>query len=272
MQLNILIICFVLIGMSFGPAVKAQSETVGLELGIELSQFDYQEFDLQNKKLLREHGFMPGIHIATKHTGTAFTTIFLFQLFDSTVDYDGETQAGNPLFTTSKERITNFELSLQPIIKHIGSLQPGMSLGIGFREWRRGIQATPTAIGLDENYRWQYRKFGMSVKWRNSAAWSVGINAEFLQPIHPSIEVDIQGYDKTTLALDPKQSYRISFPVEIQAPNKSDWHIVPYWQVWDMGRSNTKPLRINGVTTGFVITEPKNKTRVWGVSISNSFR
>jgi hypothetical protein len=258
--------------MAFTAFAEEATDATSIEIGMELKRFDYREFDQQDKQLLREYGVIPGIRIGTEHESPSYTTRFILQRFDRDVDYDGHTQSGNPLSTQSKEIITNFELSIHPKLQPVNDFQPGLALGVGYREWNRGIQPTATTTSLHEIYRWGYWLMGMNMQWRTNRQWTLGINAEALQPFNPHIEVHVPGYDATTLHLNSKQAYRLSLPIGLQAPNKLSWRITPYWQTWHMGRSDSRPLRINSNLSGLAITEPESKTNIWGISISTRFK
>jgi hypothetical protein len=258
--------------LAFSTLAKEANDANSIEIGMALKQFDYREFDQQDKQLLREHGVLPGIRIGAEHQAAAYTTHFVLQRFHKEVNYDGQTQSGNSLNTQSKEVITNLELSIHSKLPFTQPVQPGLALGIGYREWNRGIQPTTNSSSLHETYRWGYWLLGMNLHWRVNMQWTLGMSAEALQPINPHIEVHVPGYDATTLHLNPQQAYRLSLPIAYQVKGQLPWRIAPYWQSWHMGRSDTRPLRINGNPSSFGISEPESKTEAWGIAVSTSFR
>lgn len=246
------------------------SAALNLEAGAQLQQFDYQEYDIQGDRLLREHGTMPVLSLDISYPAHAVTSRLSLRYAKSTVKYDGRTQGGQPLTTDTDEHISSIEINFQPKPSTSGSFIAGPHLGFGFREWRREIQATTTTTSLKEIYRWSYHIIGISAAWRPNDSFLLGISAEAFSAVNPHIEVHVPGYDSTILHLNQEPGYRLKFPITLNTKGDRKWYITPYWNTWNMGRSDTKPLRINGTASGLLITEPESKTQVWGISVSTN--
>lgn len=268
MRQPLLVTLICLTGMAGSFTATKSFSAMSIEAGASLQQFDYREFDIQGERLLREHGQVPGLSLNIRHNTQALTSLLYLQFNQNTVQYDGQKQTGQALSSKTKERISNIEISFQPKLAKSGNLEAGPHLGLGFREWQRDIQATATTTSLAETYRWVYHFIGVSANWRMKEHWSLGISAEAFSAINPHIEVHAPGYDTTTLHLNPQPSYRLKLPITYRTKSNNNWRITPYWQSWNMGRSNTKPLRINGTPSGLLITEPESKTQILGISVS----
>ena len=86
-----------------------------------------------------------------------------------------------------------------------------------------------------------------------------------MRPLDPEIEVDFNGgLDDTHLDLGSEPGLRLS--LAWQHTMSSGWRldIVPFYDAWDIGRSQTRPLKQNGVVVGNVF-EPRSETRDYGI-------
>ena len=73
-------------------------EATAIEMGVsaDLMYFNYAEFDTSGETLNTEIGFLPGITVSAVHPFRAINNTFEFSLYDGRVDYDGQTQSGQP--------------------------------------------------------------------------------------------------------------------------------------------------------------------------------
>jgi hypothetical protein len=253
------------------PTFASEPENIYFEIGAGLARFDYREFDTQDDELLKETGLLPGVSFELGKNAPGFSPVFLFHFAANTVDYDGRTQGGSPLSTDTRERISDFTLLLRAKTEPVSGVVPGISLGMGYREWRRDIQPTPITARLFETYRWKYLQAGLFLHWRSNARWRLAVDASVLRPLDPSIEAYVAGYDAITLDLNAEDSYRVSLPIHYRVSEKTTWVFEPYWQSWNLGRSEPGRLRINGVPTSSLVTEPDSETNVWGVTLRARF-
>ena len=242
-----------------------------LEIGIFSQYFDYRELDTSHDRLLKEYGRLPGFHVSLGQSHSNFSTKFTVALSQGSVIYDGQTQGSVPLDTTTEEQITQIEFSVRPNSKPIDNVAVLFDMGFGYRTWVRDIQPTATTNGLYEVYQWAYSKLALGFHWRLSPRMSVGVAGEALHPINPTIDVNVVGYDRVSLNMNGQDTFRLSLPVHIRYTNNVLWIFEPFWQMWEMGRGDTKPLYVGGVPTAYSATEPDNTVRMIGVSVSMRF-
>ena len=238
------------------------------QLGVGVQDFGYKEFSENNVLLDREDGLMPGLVLEIGKSQQDVSGIFHFELFDGLVDYAGQTQSGIPLITKTEERITVFEALLHIKVKALAQNSVAINAGLGHREWRRDIRATNISNSLFEVYSWKYFTAGAElVAWRHGR-WSIGLDMRWLRPIKPTMSVDILGFDEVTLDLKSHNSARINIPVKYEANDGMLWVVTPYWESWQMGRSEGRNLSVNGVPTASTVFEPRNETSNFGMTVS----
>lgn len=266
-KLNLLLLCFLLGVLS--PA-SAQAELMGsyLSLGVGVQDFGYKEFDDQDVLLDREDGPMPGFVMEAGSNWQDVSGTLRFELFSGLVKYDGQTQSGIPLTTDTDERITKFEALLRFDVKALADNDGVFIAGLGHREWRRDIRATNITSGLFEVYRWKYLTVGGAVTFLRREKWSGEVDVRWLWPIAPTMSLNLTGFDAVTLNLKSRSSARVGFNFRFVTDAGQKWAISPYWESWNLGRSNDARLTVSGAPTALTVHEPRSETNVGGVAVT----
>lgn len=246
----------------------AGNDDVYIRIGMIAQDFGYKEFDDRGVLLDREDGLLPGVSVEVGKHWQDVGGVFRFDVVDGVVDYDGQTQSGNPLKTETDERITNFEGLFQLKLKSFPSYNPKIVAGLGFREWRRNIRSSGFVSGLYEVYSWKYISLGGEVTfWRNGSL-SAGIDARMLRPLQPSMLVEFNGFDEVRLDLGSRNSARINFPIRYIRSSGNEVILTPFWESWNLGRSDDEWLTVGGVPTMLLAHEPRSETSVIGIRVS----
>ena len=242
-----------------------------LNVGISLQDFSYTEFGDTDIVLNREDGLLPGFILGAGVHWDNFSGVLRGEIFNGLVDYNGQTQSGIPLKAKTDEKITRVEATLHFNLKPFNQYNMSVLAGIGYREWRRDINATRITLSLLEIYRWKYWTLGTSVTFFKKGKRSAGVNVRLLRPIKPTLDVKFPGFDEVTLDLGVNDSARLELFYHFVLRNNQQWTISPYWEYWYMGRSPNKGLTINGVSTVNVAWEPRSDTKIFGVLLSERF-
>lgn len=244
-----------------------------LHLGMGMQQFNYKEFDSQGAKLNCEKGLLPGFETRLSHADGAWVFGGLFSFYGGQVDYDGQTQAGIPLQTETDEALwrlggdvgRKFTTPIVDVLVFYGSL--------AYRLWERDIKGKENVTGLYEKYHWWEVAMGTRIPFLQSKNRLWQFDTALLYIVNPALEVQLPGFDDSTLPLGERVGARISLSHVWRRPS-SDMEISLklFAQAWDFGRSKEEPLKINGLRTTAMVSEPRSESRHWGVSLTFAYQ
>lgn len=253
---------------------SSMAQKSSFEIGAGLMAFDYAEYDDDNVFLDGETGLIPGVIVKLK-TNKKIYYEWEGSLYYNRIDYDGQTQSGTPVKTNSDALIidTHFKvgINLDPSFGRGQKLYGGM----GYRYWYRNILSGQDingdpVVGLLEEYRWFYGLLGYEVHFDASKDVKVGFDFRLTKMLNARMDVDFLGfrsYDNKSLDLGNKVGARLAIPVKIKMRHAS-LIVAPYYEVIDIGKSNTVPLTSGGVATNSEIHEPRSETRNAGIEFT----
>ena len=238
-------------------------------VGASLLDFTYKEFDDDNVLLDREDGLIPGFIMGYKQKGNNLITDVFFSYHATDIQYDGQTQSGVPVTTRSDADIYEFQAKIASEFRTRGNYQYEMYGGVGYRFWQRNIRSTAAATGIFEEYDWTYLMLGAKFPLMKTSGSSLDFDIQYTRMIQANIFVQLSslGADDVNLALGKENGYRFSLPWRMQAQSSSVWVIEPYYESWEIGKSEIKPITVGGIPTGFVVWEPRSETGNSGVNI-----
>ena len=268
----------VLIGlMSISASMANDAE---YHFGAALMQFNYDEYNDNNVFLDGESGFIPGVVLTRKQSHANYYSEWVGQLYGNTIEYDGQTQSGTSLTTRSDAVIfdTHFKLGIQ-----FSEVQDhGVYAGLGYRYWMRNIRSghdiygNPVA-GLLEHYYWLYGLLGYTANYTVNKNVKVGFDIRHTQMINAKMDIDFLGYcgyDNASVNLGNESGTRFAVPFQIKM-NNSSLIVSPYYEIIDIGKSNTILLTRNGSlvdcdSNGHYdgALEPRSETRNVGIEIT----
>lgn len=257
-------------GLAFTHIVAA--EKLEVQVGTGLMAFNYTEYDDNNIFLDGETGLIPGIVLKLKNKMGSSYTEWVGSAYYNTIKYDGQTQSGIPVVTDSDAFITDAHVKLGQNFDHSYGRDQSIYFGLGYRYWLRNIRSGYTIYGdpvsgLLEEYHWFYGLAGYAVHFNSSANVRVGLDLRLTQMFNAEMDVAFGGYDKITVNLGNKLGARLAVPIEIKSL-KSSLFVTPYYEILDIGKSNTVTVTSGGVPQGFAILEPRSETRNLGVELT----
>lgn len=262
---------------------KTVAEPAKYHFGVGIINFDYAEYDTDNRFLDGETGLIPGLIIKRKQYHQQLFNDMVLQLHGNIIEYDGETQDGVPAQTDSSAIIFDGHYKLGG--RFFGNQE--FYLGMGYRYWYRHIHngydntGRPIA-GLLEHYKWFYWLAGYAADYRVSETVSVGYDFRFTKMFSATMDIDHLGfrnYDDKTVNLGNRAGAKISVPVRIKT-TKNNYIIAPYFEYIDIGRSNSVIATQNGgipvpgtdcgglPTDRCLLTEPRSETRNVGIEFT----
>jgi len=226
--------------------------------------FDYKEYD-NGERLDHEHGTLYGLAGGVQAGREALLLEGEFSWFGNDVNYDGQTQAGTPVRTRTDERILDGQARAGWRFRRQDKLQYQLYGGLGYRDWQRDITATPTATGVKETYTWWYALLGGRGLYHMNQRTTWLAEAQLMRPIDPEIEVDFNNdLDDTRLDLGSEPGVWLSLAWQHELVSGWRLEIMPFYTAWDIGRSQSRPLKQNGVVVGNIY-EPRSETRNYGI-------
>jgi hypothetical protein len=239
-------------------------ESVHAWLAAAAMDFDYKEY-AHNARLDHEDGTLYGLAGGVQAGWNALLFEGELSWFGNDVNYEGQTQGGTPVQTRTDEKILDGQARAGWRFRRQEKLQYQFYGGLGYRDWQRDIKSTPTAAGVRETYTWWYGLLGGRGLYRADHRTTWLAEVQFMRPFDPEIKVDFKDdLDDTRLDLGSESGVRLS--LAWQRDLESGWRleIVPFYTAWDIGRSENRPLKQNGVVVGTVF-EPRSEIRNYGI-------
>lgn len=246
------------------------SKTWHTSIGIGAMDFDYKEFD-DGERLNREQGILFGLHAAAhKEWGRNFAEADI-AWFANDVDYDGQTQNGVPVNTTTDQVVIDSAALYGRYFQKHKIFQHALVVGLGYRYWQRDINSTRTALGVLENYTWWYGQLGWRGIYQPTTRSSWLAEVKLLRPFAAEIDIDFRNeFDDTSLGLGEKNGLQLNLRYQFRLAKNWRLDVEGFYTAWDIGRSRQATLRQNGVAIGKVF-EPESETRGAGLRISGSY-
>ncbi len=244
---------------SAGPAIRDQWQ-------VRYESFTWREYDRNGRQLLKESGYRVGLQwdrASTRSTAPAWSTRVTAYLGD--VDYDGRTQLGTPIDSTTEYHGVRAEALLSLPL----ATQPGLDLapfaGLGGHTWLRRLDNTGgfAETGYDEWWVHAYGMIGVDARWqRPSFAWLARLGARY--PGHAWVQYDFtlpDGTDDATVDTDHAPAWF----GELGVTTTGGYVITAFAERTTYERSNSK-------TYGSVsVFQPESETTSYGLTVGVRF-
>ena len=234
-------------------SASAGSHAFDLGIAAEMMYFDYEETDISGNLLNQETGFIPGLSLSAAQAFYNINNTFKISAYDGQVDYDGQTQSGQPHETTTEETIYRmlYKLSWSP-----ASSQSALYGEAGWQQWDRDIHPTNGVLGLFERYQWWSLEAGVQLPFIKNESQDLSLQLGMLTTFNGTIMIDLTeaGYGNHTLDLGDDFGFTGELRYRYRQARHSSLQLGLQVRTWDLGRSNSKTIT-NG--SRFIsITEP----------------
>jgi len=246
------------------------------EIGADVKQFNYQEFDDDNVILDEEHGTLPGVALGLEWQWPSWFLSVDSSMLSGTVDYSGFTQSSNPSLDGIPVNTTTDTFIIDSLLTsgyRFGSDKRNYSslyAGLGYHFWYRGIrdgsdvQGNPVS-GLDEYYSWIYAALGGKWAMLNTQRVGGSVNLQARHNLAGQMSLTLPGRDQMDFTLGNDWSMRLSVPFQYYISKQSSLTLQPYYETWNLGKSDIVEETINGAPTGNAYLEPRSETRNFGI-------
>lgn len=246
----------------------------GIDANFVLTHFDFAEYNDMQQDVVTEKGWVYGGELEFK---TTFDRIY-FQanaaLNQGTVVYDGLAQeSGDPHKTDTVETIADYSVAIGRAYETWRRYDYSfIYAGVGYHQWVRDIQSEGNVAGLYEVYKWAYASIGArGYLFRFGPVHFFG-EVSVLRTLFPQMTLNSGGiYDNVQLNLGEHYGAKLTLPVRILFGRHFQMNIEPFYETWDLGRSEHTDLTQQSVVVGGV-HEPRSATRLWGVNMGFSMR
>lgn len=245
----------------------AEPRGLELSLGIAFGYLDYEETDIDGRRLNRETGVLPGLVASVSETAGPWRAELAGSYFAAEVDYDGVTNLGNPARTHTDARISDLSLSVAHRLAVTQQHPVDITVGLGWRRWQRDIQSTPTATGVDETYDWPYVHLGVISEWPLHTGTVRG-GLRLQQSMAPRLDARFGGGASINdLEPDAKLGTRLNLAWISKLSATRSIVIESWYETWRFDASAPGTVFQAGVPVGTAF-EPASDTHFVGLSLS----
>jgi hypothetical protein len=227
------------------PSVLLCISTPGLatdlRIAAELMHFDYEETDLAGSTLNQETGYIPGFSIGASRPWLNTGHSIEFSLYGGGVDYDGQTQGGQPHQTTTEQTIYRFlyRLGWSP-----QDTDGGFYGEIYWQQWDRDIQPNNGVSGLFERYQWWSIEAGVEVPLVRKDRHDLLLELGVLKTFNGTILIDLSSSNNGEPVLDLGSEIGFSGGIEYEFRHSQTGSLRfgINFRTWEFGRSNSATI------------------------------
>jgi len=259
------LICLVVAGVMLSPPLNAWE----YNLAPQIHYLDYLEVDEQGNTLNTETGWLKGADSSVSGLLGHWTIQSHLQFLQGTVDYQGQTQSGQPHHTRTKQIYFQYGISAGYTFR-VYNLELTPTIALDKHYWRRDIQAKGLVSQLTEDYQWWLVKPSLKASITSAGLKGTSIQVGTTNTHQASMRVHAT---KCTSAVTvyPKADNGWFSRFEIPAIQHTSYKAVAFieYQQWNMKRSDSKLA--NSCIGPLSWSEPTNKTQLWSAGIKFLF-
>ncbi len=247
----------------------AASRYLSVGFGPTVTNLTHREVDGTGRSLLREAGTLPGWRIDASLAGDRWELSLRADHADGTIDYNGRTQSGAPLSTTTDTRIS--EAGLRLLRSLDANRRIALGAGIAYRRWDRRIQPLGSVAGLDERYTSWLLSLESRFSILRAPAAALDLEFSLRRTQRPEVSVDFGGlYDNQSIALGRQTGMRLAAPARLALGKGSTLKLEGWIEYWGFDRSASQPLLRDGRPVGTVF-QPESDGRSLGAALMWEF-
>lgn len=262
-------------------ALDCGTPTLGLGAGREHSH--WVERDAQGATVLTERGWLDRIALAAGGPCGAATWEAQWARSQGTRHYDGQTQTGTPVQTSSHLRVDAFTLvGWLPVGTFTQANRQdtdpawGWGARLGWRQTDRRIASTPTALGYPERFRaWQ---LALGARWRvhEASGWRLTATGWAGGGPRGTAQVSLPRADPLTLPLGHNRLLALGLQLGSGARNERagawSWQLRLESQLETTAAGAARVVTRNGVPVAVAwMPEIRQRQTVWSAELNRRF-
>ena len=234
--------------------------------------FTWREFDNAGAQLLKESGPRYGVGISyTQEFSNHLTLKPRIELNGGSVDYDGQTQAGVPVSTTTDYFGIKFEVDLGNRIRPSQDFILEPFGGIGIRSWARDIKDSTasdgtSAIGYTENWTTFYGRIGLRGEQSFGQKKNLFLMAGVKLPLYTENYINDVNISSQAITLRPGNEPSLFAEAGVKLDR---FKISAFYDSMRFRKSPIVTAYSGGVLMGFY--QPKSSSDMLGVRVGASF-
>ncbi|MDH3342460.1 MAG: hypothetical protein OEM07_01930 [Gammaproteobacteria bacterium] len=260
--------CFYLIFLYLTLSADLKAETQ-LSIAPALLFFDYTEFGFDDSVLNNETGTIPGVQL---HLNTAINDQLNIELeltrYDGDVAYNGYSQSGTAINTTTDENILRYGLRIiTPLFDNTE-----IFLATSMHQWKRDIQGKGSILGIFEKYQWQEIAAGIKTRFQINKHDSWSAEVALLKIINPDMYIDLSEADlgSTTLKLNAETGARFQLSWLRTSSNNRSYEISAFYEMRDFDMSDSGAT--SGGASSVSVYEPRSESKHSGIQFNLGFQ
>lgn len=216
-----------------------------LRAGIVSQSSVWDEFAITGTHLLRETGRLSGPSAHAQWACERWSLGLGLEQVQGTRDYDGQTNVGTPLQTTSRLQQTSgyAQLAYAPAA--------GWRLGVRYAgtDMSRDIASTPTVSGYPEYYEW--RMLSVGGEWNaETTVGTLGVGVWVGQTMDSAMRVQLPGRDSNSLSLGTIQQSQLDLRWARAYGAQWSAHVALGYRWTEIGQGAPSVITNHGVPVG----------------------
>ncbi len=245
---------------AIGLAVSSHA-LADISVNADLESFAWTEHS-SGDRLLKESGLRlrVGLGVPIVKTGD-FAFDYHGSLYTGSVDYDGGTQSGLAVHSTTDYLGMSHEISAT-YLGFGGTIGPMVALGND--SWNRDLASTSNAVGYEEDYSAWYVRLG-AVGTRDKFSWKAGLKWPI--DVKEKAKLSQVGFDND-LTLKPKGL--TSLYASVSYAFDRSWSASIGYEGTRFGESDPEPVYLGGSLIGYAY-QPKSNMDVLYFRVAKRF-
>jgi hypothetical protein len=231
------------------------------EVGMGMRAVAHAEYDRAGHQLVREHGWLPGVALNAAYKAGDITWLAAADGYQSSIDYQGQTQAGAAADSTTSTRLVSARAGAAYAVGSGYSILAELE----FDHWKRDIRGIGAAAGLQETYRSRRLVAGLDKVWQ-SAGGAVSANAGVILAEPERLRVEFSGlFDPASFDTERSHGIRIGAGIRPAFAPRLELRIT-YDRI-TIPRSKDAPVTANGQFRG-TVAQPEHSRQAFTVTVS----
>ena len=223
------------------------------------------EHDQAGNRIVHESGWLPGVGAQLAYRSGAWEIFGAAALFQADIDYDGQLQNGRPYRSETGTRMAEAQLGLRYRILDATEF----ITALGLDSWRRHIDGSSQAIGLQEHTRSSRVLIGVEQAWRLGETGKVLVGASLVHAAPERVRIGFSGLlDDVTIRTRASNGYALTLRFQPEEASKLSFNA--HFDLMKVARSAAYPVTRDGRAAGDV-TQPEHVRRNLTLSIRYSF-
>jgi len=233
-------------------------------VGPSVRNVTHTEYDTTGRRLVREDGWLPGLALQAGYRSGKLTWFAGADWYHGNIDYRGQTQNGAAASSTTSTGLVSGRLGAAWALPDDYSVQAAVEVD----RWKRDIQGTAGAAGLQETYRSTRLVAGASKAW-HPAAGTMSVDAAAVVAAPERLHVGFSGV-LDPVSFETRRGYgvrlgaamRPAFASWLELRGRYDWIKTP--------RSGDAGLTANGLYAG-TVAQPEHVRQAFTLTASAAF-